>query len=152
MYSPEIIVNRIEQIIKEFDLPRERTKRNNFDDEEKIDRYKTAYNSLRATYNYKRNIFDFYTLTFFSFSQQFRFNSKGEFNMPYGNDCFCEKYVDYINNGCEFFGKLNVFIESVDFKTILLSDDFGENTFFYCDPPYYNTTATYNENNGWTKK
>ena len=27
-----------------------------------------------------------------------------------------------------------------------------DNDFVYCDPPYYNSTATYNEQNGWNEK
>ena len=42
---------------------------------------------------------DFYTLMFYSFSQQFRFNNKGEFNMPCGNDCFSDKNKEYIRSG-----------------------------------------------------
>ena len=32
---------------------------------------------------------------FYSFSQQFRFNNKCDFNMPCGNDCFSEKNQEY---------------------------------------------------------
>lgn len=28
----------------------------------------------------------------------------------------------------------------------------NENDFVYCDPPYLNSIATYNEQNGWTEK
>ena len=31
-------------------------------------------------------------------------------------------------------------------------NELNENDFVYCDPPYLNTTATYNENGGWTEK
>lgn len=142
------IISHIQNRIDEYGLARERTKRNQFEDKEKIDLYKNAYMNLRTHYNYNRNILDFYTLMFYSFSQQFRFNSKGEFNMPCGNDCFSNKNEDYIRNGCNFFSKPSVKITNFDFRKLsvgrLKSDDF-----VYLDPPYFNTTATYNENNSW---
>lgn len=97
------IISHIQNRIDEYGLARERTKRNQFEDKEKINLYKNAYMNLRTQYNSNRNILDFYTLMFYSFSQQFRFNSKGEFNMPCGNDCFSDKNKDYIQNGCSFF-------------------------------------------------
>ena len=142
------IISHIQNRIDEYGLARERTKRNQFEDKEKIDLYKNAYMNLRTHYNYNRNILDFYTLMFYSFSQQFRFNSKGEFNMPCGNDYFSNKNEDYIRNGCNFFSKPSVKITNFDFRKLpvgrLKSDDF-----VYLDPPYFNTTATYNENNSW---
>ena len=29
---------------------------------------------------------------------------------------------------------------------------YPDNVFFYFDPPYFGTTATYNENNGWNEQ
>lgn len=148
-YSADAIVARIKSNISIYHLPTERTKRNQYPDKDKIEEYKKAYTEFRDYYNATRSIFDFYTLMFFSFSQQFRFNSKGEFNMPYGMDCFCDKNIEYIENGCDFFSRKNVKCSCLNFKWLLTH--FDKNQFFYCDPPYYNTTAVYNENNGWTE-
>lgn len=142
------IINHIEQRINEYGLARERTKRNEFKDKDKIEQYKLAYSNFRSHYNQTKNDLDFYTLMFYSFSQQFRFNSKNEFNMPCGNDCFSETNKEYIRNGCEFFNQDNVKIFSKDFKTLKI-DKLNQNDFVYLDPPYLNTTATYNENGGW---
>lgn len=144
------IIKHIENRIDEFNLPKERTKRNVFKDKDKIEEYKKAYITFRKYYNDNKNILDFYTLMFFSFSQQFRFNSKGEFNMPYGMDCFTDKNKEYIVNGCDFFQSKNITILNQDFKNINL-DNLKENDYVYLDPPYLNTTATYNENEGWTR-
>ena len=38
-----------------------------------------------------------------------------------------------------------------DFREIRL-DDFTDKSFFYADPPYLITCATYNEQGGWTEK
>lgn len=65
-YSADVIIKHIEQRIDEFGLARERTKRNEFKDKEKIQQYKAAYMKLRKQYNEQesRSVFDFYTLMF----------------------------------------------------------------------------------------
>lgn len=148
MLDKEQIINHIEKNINKYDLARERTKRNVFTDKDKIEQYKIAYTELRTYYNQNKILLDFYTLMFYSFSQQFRFNSKGEFNMPCGNDCFSEKNKEYISNGCDFFLKENVKIANKDFRE-LKPEILRTNDFVYLDPPYSNTLATYNENSAW---
>lgn len=147
------IIEGIKERIQQFGLAKERTKRNHYNDKDKLKEYKNAYLALRNHYNIAppkstEKLLDFYTLMFYSFSQQFRFNSKGEFNMPIGNDCFSEKNEEYIKNGCQFFKQDNVHISHFDFRNLPIKR-LCSNDFVYLDPPYLNTTATYNENNGW---
>lgn len=146
------IISHINSRIDEYGLARERTKRNEFKDKNKIEQYKSAYMKFRTDYNANPNVLDFYTLMFYSFSQQFRFNNKGEFNMPCGNDCFAPKNEEYIRNGCDFFSQTNTKIYNKDFRELLKVKKYPDNVFFYFDPPYLGTTATYNENNGWNEK
>ena len=147
----DTIINHINSRIDEYGLAREGTKRNEFNNKEKIELYKQAYINFRGHYNKDKNVLDFYTLMFYSFSQQFRFNNKGDFNMPCGNNCFTKLNEEYIKNGCDFFGRDNVCIGQADFRGLNI-DNLGDNDFIYLDPPYLNTTATYNENNGWNEK
>ena len=147
----DTIIEHIESRIEEYGLAKERTKRNEFKDKEKIEQYKKAYMSLRNDYNKNKTVLDFYTLMFYSFSQQFRFNNKGEFNMPCGNDCFSDKNKEYIRDGRNFFKNDNVIITNNDFRKLKISK-LDNNSFVYLDPPYLDTTATYNENGGWTIK
>lgn len=149
-YDSSNIILHIENRINEYGLARERTKRNEYKDKDKIDEYKRAYMKLRGYFNNTRKVLDFYTLMFYSFSQQFRFNNKGEFNMPCGNDCFSDKNKGYIVNGVNFFNSNKVHINNLSFDELLKDIDLNENDFIYLDPPYLNTTATYNENGGWT--
>ena len=49
-----------------------------------------------------------------------------------------------------FFKQEKVVVTNKDFKDLRV-DKLNVNDFVYLDPPYLNTTATYNENNGWTE-
>lgn len=111
--------------------------------------YKPRYLEMRKCANESKNVLDLYTCLFYAFSQQMRFNKKGDFNMPFGNGSFTEQNEKYITDGCNFFQQKNVYISHNNYRLfnvdILKADDF-----VYLDPPYLNTTATYNENNSWT--
>lgn len=149
-FTPIDIITHINNRIDEYGLARERTSHKVFKDDRK-ERYKASYYKFRENYNKTKNQLDFYTLMFYSFSQQFRFNDKNEFNMPCGNDCFSEKNEEYIYNGTKFFSSDNVHIGSINFKNIDIGS-IGVNDFVYLDPPYFSTTATYNENSGWSEQ
>lgn len=149
IYDSDTIINHIISRIDEYGLAKERTSHKVFNDDRK-DRYKNSYYEFRNYYNTHKNTLDFYTLMFYSFSQQFRFNDKGEFNMPCGNDCFSDKNQKYIRNGCTFYHSNNVHIFSMDFRSIPI-DTITVRDFVYLDPPYFNTTATYNESGGWNE-
>lgn len=148
--TSEEIICKIDKYISDFGLARERTKRNVYQDKVQIAKYKKAYLEFRDFYNSYPDNFKLLTLMFYSFSQQMRFNDKGKFNMPCGNDFFSDKNKDYIRNGCRYFMQENVILQNKDFRGIdlsgLLSDDF-----VYIDPPYIGTTATYTENGGWSE-
>ncbi|MCI8605132.1 MAG: Dam family site-specific DNA-(adenine-N6)-methyltransferase [Ruminiclostridium sp.] len=113
-----------------------------------------GYLKLREDYNsgYKTPI-KFYTLLCYAFNNQIRFNKNGEYNMPFGKDrssfnpTLREKFIDFhqrVNDiDCIFF---NMPYEKFDFF------EFHNNDFVYCDPPYLNSIATYNEQSGWTEK
>ena len=49
------------------------------------------------------------------FSQQMRFNKKGDFNMPFGNGAFTKDNENYIKNGCNYFSQLNVEVSNNHF-------------------------------------
>ena len=59
------IISHINSRIDEYGLARERTKRNEFKDKNKIEQYKSAYIKFRTDYNANPNVLDFYTLMFY---------------------------------------------------------------------------------------
>lgn len=154
-HTADSIIHHIEQRIQEFGLPKETTRRCVFKDSKKIKQYKEAYTKLRNVYNKEKSILDLCTLMRFSFSQQFRFNANGDFNMPCGNDYFSEYQKEGIKNGCDFFQNNDVTITNLDFKLFDISS-LTANDFVYLDPPYFITLAVYSENNnsyaGWSEE
>lgn len=116
---------------------------------------KAGYNKLRDDFN-KKNIRDdeyylmLYLLIVYSFNNQIRFNRKGKFNLPVGKRDFnlkmqgkLEAFIDRVKNGDYSF-------RNEDFRNISM-DDYTDKSFFYVDPPYLITCATYNEQSGWTE-
>lgn len=112
---------------------------------------KEGYLTFRKDYNDNQEKYplDLFTLICYSFNNQIRFNSKGEYNMPFGKDR--SYFTDSIKNN------LITFKERLE-NTTLLNEDFRyvmqlpltSGDYVYCDPPYLITTASYNENGGWT--
>lgn len=117
---------------------------------------KERFLKLRDDFNHNETKDCYYYLTLYviivySFNNQIRFNSKGEFNLPVGKRDFNKKmqaklsdFIDRLHNqDCSFFCK--------DFREFDITH-LGENDLVYADPPYLITCATYNEQNGWNEE
>lgn len=115
---------------------------------------KEGYLKIRKDYNSGNKSWDiFYTLVCYSFNNQIRFNSKGEYNMPFGKDrssfnpTLQQKFISFIdglkNKDIQFLHK--------DFRQLKINN-LNKNDFVYCDPPYLITCASYNESGGWKEK
>lgn len=91
-----------------------------------------------------------FVLICFSFNHQFRFNSNGEFNMPFGRNR--SKWNNNIRKNLKDFHQSiidkNVVFTNKDFRGLKI-DKLSKDDFVYCDPPYLITCATYNEKNAW---
>lgn len=146
----QTIIKHIKQRIIDFNLPQKTTIRC-FSDKTEVENYKKAYHRFRDIYNKNKNTLDLYTLMFFAFSQQFRVNQQGNFNMPFGNNCFSLQNEKNIINGCNFFAKQNLTIYNKDFIDLFSTIKIDKNDFVYFDSPYSITTATYNEQKQWNK-
>ena len=147
-YTAEKIIQMVEDNINEYGLAKESTNRNIYYDNEKLEEYKHAYISLRKEFNEHGSIFDLYTLMFYAFSQQCRFNKKDEFNMPVGNSYFSEEKKQNVLKTAHMFQSIK--ISNKDFKEL----DYKQGDFVYLDPPYLGTCATYNESREtwWNKE
>jgi DNA adenine methylase Dam len=155
----EEIFTTISEIIEVYNLS-DSTKRTyssyGCDSSEGLGKYnKEAYLSLRKDYNLSDNrlekVFMFYVLACYSFSNQIRFNSKGEFNMPYGKRDFNKNMRENLALFLDRLKDIHITFTNQDFFQFYF-DSFNKNDFVYFDPPYSETTATYNESGGWSKK
>lgn len=114
---------------------------------------KNKYLKLRTDFNNFKNknieyYAMFYVLTVFAFNNQIRFNSKNEYNIPVGKRDFNDKMRVKLSDFIDKIQNQNSSFYSADFSSYI----FDKNDFIYLDPPYLITTASYNENNGWTTK
>ncbi len=123
----ETIVGKIEEIIKAFNM-------------QKGD--KESYINLRNHYNQTKDIFELFVLHMYCFQNQMRFNSKLEFNTPVGNCSYNDSIVERIK---KFIPKTPcVKLSNGSYDSIELNN-LDKNTVFYFDPPYFITSATYND-------
>lgn len=149
-----IIIKQIDSLIDEYGLTRtdkygyEYYGCNSSEGVSKIN--KKPYLKLREDYNKNKTPILFFTTVIFAFSNQIRFNSKGEFNMPVNKRDFNNNIR---NNLIRFLNKMKeieVFFYNEDF-TKLKINTLSQNDLVYCDPPYLITCASYNENEGWNE-
>lgn len=117
---------------------------------------KEGYNKLRKDFNRKEERDDeyylmLYLLIVYSFNNQLRFNRKGEFNLPVGKRDFNAKMQDKLGGFLDRIKSGDYRFTNDDFRKVNL-EEYTHKSFFYADPPYLITCATYNEQNGWTEK
>lgn len=159
-FIKEIKINLIRKIKRMKEL--ERIK-NILPDEDILDNIETAlksafYMHFRHIYNntkkykinnaFKSAIFLF--IRNFAYSGMFRYNSKGEFNVPYGgigyNRKNFQKKVDYLKTK-ELKSLLdNTIIENEDFEVFFEKHKPTKNDFVFLDPPYDSEFSTYAKN------
>lgn len=140
--STEEIINEVEDTIKKYNLSKTNVE---------------GYIDLRNDYNENKRLIDLFVLTCFSFNHQIRFNSKHEFNTPFGKER--SSYNDSIKNNlirfCEAIKEKDIILSSQDF----LEFDYSilkQGDLIYCDPPYLISTGSYNDGKrgfkDWSKK
>ncbi len=86
----------------------------------------------------------------YAYSGMFRYNSKGEFNVPYGgigyNNKNFEKKIEYLKSDALQAHLSNTTIESLDFEDFFLKHPPTKNDFIFLDPPYDSEFSTYAQN------
>ncbi len=112
----------------------------------------SIYYNARDTFNHRNGESKgeraslFFILREYGYSGLIRFNSKGEFNVPYGQAYtkkFITKKTDVIKSddmqgklqGCKFYNE--------DFEAFLGRFTFSEEDFIFLDPPYLTTFSDY---------
>ncbi|WP_144265417.1 DNA adenine methylase, partial [Nosocomiicoccus sp. HMSC059G07] len=92
-----------------------------------------------------------YVLIAFSFNNQIRFNSSGDFNIPTGKRDFNSQMESKLIEFKEAISGENIEFSNEDFR-VIIKNIVEKDSFVYLDPPYLISTASYNEMSGWTKK
>ncbi len=112
-----------------------------------------AFLRFRKHYNETKEPLDLYLLVCYSFNYQFRFNSKHEFNCPFGkerssfNPVMRENFIKFHSNISNFsFSSYN--FKDFDYSFLKAGD------MLYADPPYRIATGSYNDGKrgfeGWS--
>jgi len=126
-----------------------------------IEKKKEYYGDIRIKFNETKNqetknqetksvtlSANFMFLNKTCFNALYRENSKGDFNVPFGNGKNIELYNHKnITNLSNFLKKIN--IENKNYHYYI--DKITNKDFVYIDPPYYNTFTTYNKTK-WTNE
>lgn len=133
-------LSEIEEIISYYNLSKEN---------------KEGYLSLRTDYNNsdEKNPMMLYMLICHAFNYQIRFNGKGQYNMPFGKDRSSFN-PSLQKNFIEFVAKVsesNYQFTNLDFRQLVVESMTAQD-FLYVDPPYFNSTATYTEGDGWIEQ
>ncbi len=116
---------------------------------DKFLKLRADFNS-KCSYNYYYHLM-LYVMIVYTFNNQIRFNSKGEFYLPVGKRDFNKKMADKLSAFIDILKNQNSIFTCKDFREFDISE-LGCNDFVYLDPPYLITCATYNEQGGWSEQ
>lgn len=117
---------------------------------------KNKFLKLREDFNNSKDVGYYhyamlYTLILYSFNNQIRFNSNGQFNLPVGKRDYNEKMRLKLQKFINRLKEKEYKFSNLDFREFDISI-LNSNSFVYADPPYLITCATYNEQGGWNEK
>lgn len=108
------------------------------------------YMFIRALYNKYDNSEYFYFIREYCYSSMFRYNSNGEFNVPYGGISYNRKNfqrkIDYIKSKELQTHFVNTDIYNLDFEEFLDKIKLTKNDFIFLDPPYDTDFSSYVNN------
>lgn len=153
-YDYQRIRKKVQAIIEKFDLPMDGEDiRQRKEGNPTREYYKKNYMDFRQHYNSIKNDLNEYdracylwVLSSYSFGKNLRFNKKGEFNMPFGNNPFQRSSFERIKSVNEHSKNIKSYrMDAIQYlKTLPQKDD----EIIYLDPPYLNSVAVYNEKRG----
>lgn len=137
------------------------TEQGEISDSDRVDNIEAALKS--SYYMYIRNLQNkqeefskgrqaaiFFFIREFCYSSMFRYNSKGEFNVPYGGISYnrkdFQKKIDYLLSNDMFHKLAKTQIYNEDFETFIENQKLTQNDFMFLDPPYDSDFSTYAKN------
>lgn len=112
--------------------------------------------NLRSDYNKAPSPIALYALICYSFNYQIRFNSKLEYNNPFGKDrsSFSENLRRKLILFNQRLSQIDVDYFNLPFEELIERIEVSKKALFYCDPPYLISTGSYNDGNrgfkNWT--
>ena len=137
-HSIDELINSIYRVINEYNLSKQN---------------KEGYNALREEYNKTHSPLYLFLLVCYGFNHQFRFNSNGEFNNPFGINR--SSYNTNIERNLRLMHKA---IRSFEFHISNFRhfnlEFMSKGDFLYADPPYLISCGSYNDGKrgfeGWS--
>ena len=121
-------------------------------DRSTLDEREDMYYECRDRYNAQRGsdarrAADFFVLRELAYGGMFRFNSKGEFNVPfgraYGRNRTLATKIDHLTSPAVQAKMAQISLSSLDFADFLGKHEFGPTDFMFVDPPYDTAFSNY---------
>lgn len=159
-YEKELKVNLVRKVLRMYKLEKEK---GIMPDRDVHDNIETAF--MSALYMYYRCLYNdaglkgsdpglstalFLFIRNYSYSGMFRYNDKGDFNVPYGGIAYntksLQKKIDYYKSDAlsEHFKKTK--IDNLDFEEFFRLNPPKKDDFVFLDPPYDSDFSTYAQN------
>lgn len=152
IFEKELLRNVSAKLIRMKDLE---DKKGNLPQKDIYDNFECGlkgsfYMFIRALYNKYDNSEYFYFIREYCYSSMFRYNSNGEFNVPYGGISYNRKNfqrkIDYIKSKELQAHFVNTDIYNLDFEEFLDEIKLTKNDFIFLDPPYDTDFSSYVNN------
>lgn len=159
IYKNEVVINLYRKLTRMHSIEQKKGKLSEEDVELNIlTALKSAiYMYYRYLHNNQEDLSDFvnsaiyYFIRNYTYSSMFRYNSKGEFNVPYGgmgyNKNRLKTKISYLKSSYLKDRLRNTVIENTDFFDFFKNKKTVENDFVFLDPPYDTEFSTYDKNN-----
>ena len=152
IFEKELLRNISAKLVRMKDLEE---KKGNLSEKDIYDNFECAlkgsfYMFIRALYNKYDNSEYFYFIREYCYSSMFRYNSNGEFNVPYGGISYNRKNfqrkINYIKSKELQSHFVNTDIYNLDFEEFLDKIKLTKNDFIFLYPPYDTDFSSYVNN------
>ena len=159
MFQKEVVINLFRKMTRMYTIEQKKGKLSDRDIVLNIltSLKSSIYMYYRHLHNNQQSLKDevnsaiYYFIRNYTYSSMFRYNSKGEFNVPYGgmgynNNRLLTK-IEYLKSEYLKDRLRNTQIENKDFFDFFKDKEINENDFIFLDPPYDTEFSTYDKNN-----